>query len=66
MGGGIWLIALVPLAILYIIDQELGTDTLGMFESYFENNPELVEQLKDFSVSLSGSFLSIMRSLGLM
>ena len=66
MGGGIWLFALIPLAILYIIDQELGTDILGMFKSYFENNPELVEQLKDFSVSSFGSFLSVMRSLGLM
>ena len=66
MGGGIWLIALVPLAILYIIDQELGTDFLGMFESYFENNPELVEQLKDFSVESLNSFLSVMRTLGLM
>ena len=66
MGGGIWLIALIPLAILYIIDQELGTDFLGMFESYFENNPELVEQLKDFSVESLNSFLSVMRTLGLM
>ncbi len=66
MGGGIWLIAIIPLAILYIIDRELGTDILGMFESYFENNPELVEQLKDFSVNSINSFLSVMRSLGLM
>ena len=66
MGGGIWLIVIIPLAILYIIDQELGTDFLGMFESYFENNPELVEQLKDFSVESFNSFLSVMRTLGLM
>ena len=66
MGAGIWLVALVPLAILYIIDQELGTDILGMFEGYFENNPELVEQIKTFSVESLNSFLSFMRTVGLM
>ncbi len=66
MGGGIWLFALVPLAILYIVDQELGTDILGMFEGYFETNPELVEQLKDFSVNSINSLFCVMRSLGLM
>ena len=66
MGGGIMLFVLIPLAILYIVDQELGTDFLGMFEGYFEANPELVEQLKDFSVNSINSLFSVMRSLGLM
>lgn len=50
MGAGIWFILIIPLMFIYIIDKEFGTEILSTLEEYFANNPELVEEINNFSI----------------
>ena len=66
MGASIMFIIIIPFAILYVIDQQLGTDFEGMLVSYFENNPEFIEQIGSFSIKAFEIYTSVMNFLGLM